>query len=282
MTDPIYYINGQFVPESRALIPATDLGLLRGFGVFETLRTYTGRPFRLEDHLSRLQRSADLIGLELPWPADELAELTYRTLEENSFSETVLRILVTGGSAADGFPKDNGIPSLLMMPSPLRPYPEDCYDQGIRVATAEVERFMPEAKTTFYLPGMLALRAARRTDPEIGEALLVNRGGLVTEGVISNLFLVRSGTLVTPGRDILPGITRGVVLELAASRMPVEVRDVRRSELLQADEIFLTGTVREVMPVSAVDGRVVGDGRCGPRTREIQQALAGLARGSNL
>ncbi|HJS28039.1 MAG TPA: aminotransferase class IV [Anaerolineales bacterium] len=282
MTDPIYYVNGQFVPAPQARIPATDLGLLRGFGVFESLRTYEGRIFRLDDHLSRLEHSASLIGLDLPCGRDELAAAIRQTLDRNEFPETTLRALVTGGSASDGISMEGDRPSLLVMASLLKPYPDGCYENGVRAATSEVERFLPEAKTLFYLPGLLALRAALRADPQVNEVLLVNRRGLVTEGVISNLFLVRGGVLVTPGREVLPGITRKSILELAAGAMEVEARDVHRSELGEADEIFLTGTVRGVMPVSALDGRAVGDGRCGPVTRRLQEAFTRLTRGSNL
>ncbi|MDX1437316.1 MAG: aminotransferase class IV [Anaerolineales bacterium] len=275
---PICYINGQYVPLDEAQVPVTDLALLRGFGVFETVRTYGGELFRLEDHLDRLLRSAGLIGLNLPWTNADLAAVVHETLEKNAFPETTVRVVLTGGSPGEKFSLMSEKPGLLVLPSPLKPYPPDCYTQGVRVATADVERFLPEAKTLFYLPGLLALQAARRADAEINEVLMVNRHGCVTEGVISNLFLIRDGVLVTPGRDILPGITRQVILDLAEPRMEVKIRDIRQEELSGADEIFLSGTVREVMPVSHVNGEAVGQGGCGPLTRALMDALVQLTR----
>jgi branched-chain amino acid aminotransferase len=274
----IWYINGQFVPEEDAQIPVTDLALLRGYGVFETIRTYGGELFQLEDHLIRLVQSADLIGLELPWTLDDLTGIVHQTLGRNEFSESMVRVVLTGGSATGNFSMKSETPGLLVMPSLLKPYSAVSYAEGVRVATAEVERFLPAAKTLFYLPGLLALRAAREMDPEVNEVLLVNRHGWVTEGVISNLFLIKNGVLVTPGQEILPGITRQVILDLAEARMPVEIRNIQMSELPEADEILLTGTVREIMPVSHVDGMAVDSGGCGPLTQILLDDMRKLTQ----
>jgi branched-chain amino acid aminotransferase len=279
MPEAICYVNGQFLPESRAQIPVTDVALLRGLGVFDTLRTYGGVLFRPIDHLERLMQSAARIGIRAPWTVEELAQILLATLERNEFPEATVRILVTGGLAGGQFATlGANEPGLIVIPGFLSPYPDECYRDGVRVATAEIERFIPEVKSLHYLPGILAIHSARQSDPDINEVLLVNRHGRVTEGVVSNVILVSGGMLITPGREILEGITRGVVLDLAEGLMPVIERDVYREELAEADEIFLTGSVREIMPVSNVDGVAIGGGGCGPVTRRLMGVFREVTR----
>jgi len=268
MVDGTCYINGRFVSVNNATIPVTDLAIMRGYGVFDTLRTYGGRPFRMEDHLNRLERSADLTGLTLPWSRTELNQVILSTLQKNNYPEANIRIIVTGGESEDFF-TPTGTPSLIVMVTPLHSYPEHCYKTGAKVVTAKIERYLSEAKTINYTSGEVAMNRAKIKDPDIIEVLCVDRNERVTEGITSNVFIFLGDTLITPGSNILLGITRQVVLELAEPFFQIEERDLFISELHKADDIFITGSTKEIMPVTRVDGLTVGDGGCGPNTLRL-------------
>jgi branched-chain amino acid aminotransferase len=272
---PIFYVNGDFVPKDHARISATDLAILRGLGVFESLRTYGGEPFRMPDHLARLRNSAEAVGILVPWTDKQLCTVVDELLAINKLPEAAIRLVVTGGESEDYF-HPSGKPGLIIMTSALRPFSPDNYKKGVKVATAKMERFFPEAKTINYLPGVVAMQHARKEDPEIVEVLFIDRFGYVTEGTTSNCFAFIGGRLVTPGEKILNGVTRQVVLELAADRFPVDIRNITLQEFRGADEVFLTGSVKEILPVNRIDGEVVGRGACGARTQQLLDAFKAL------
>lgn len=274
----ICYINGQFIEADHAKISATDLAVMRGYGVFDSMRTYKGIPFRMDDHLYRLKRSADLVGMTLPWTMEDLKRLILKTLDKNRFPESSIRIIITGGDTEDLF-TPTGKPGLIVLVMPLLTFPQSYYVDGIKVATARLERFLPEAKTTQYTPGQIAMKKARAHDPEIVEALYVDRQGNVTEGIASNLFLFIDGILITPGEGMLFGITRQVVLELAQSLFQVEEKDVSPDDLMNADEVFITGSSKEIMPVRQVDDKIVGNGRVGLCTKQLMDAFRRMVEG---
>jgi branched-chain amino acid aminotransferase len=255
----------------------TDLVITRGYGVFEYLRTYAGKPFRIDDHLARLARSAESIGLTLPWSRAQLHDVILDTLSRNAYPEKGIRVVVTGGESEDSS-TPTGKPGLLVIVTPLRPYPQEYYHQGAKVITARIERYLPEAKTTNYVSSQVTLRQARSRDPKIIEVLYVDRHRKVTEGSRSNVFAFLGDTLVTPKVDILYGVTRQVVLELADPIFPIEVRDLQLNELRQANEIFITASTKEIMPVREVDGIMVGEGVCGPNTRRLIEMFRDMIR----
>lgn len=269
----IYYIDGEFVPADRAVIPVDDLAVLRGLGAFELLRTYNGHPFALDEHLKRLQHSVHKMGLLLPWKTEELARIVLETLQRNQGSahwESNIRIIVTGGSSTD-FVTHQGRPRLLVLVSEMPRQPEEWYTEGVKITTMRSRRILPGAKSINYLSATIAMKKARAQGAV--EAVYVDRDGLVYECTTSNIFMFNGETLVTPGRRILSGITRGFILELAQRLFQVDVRDMTLEELLGADEIFLTGTNKGVVPVVQVDDRRIGDGRPGRRTRALLQAM---------
>ncbi len=270
MSDRIYWINGKFVREQDAQISALDLAVLRGIAVFDSMRTYGGRLFQRSAHVERLARSAALLGIDLPWSHAEISRALETVMAACPFPETSLRILVTGGVSEDFF-TPSGPPSLIIIGLQLDPYPEEIYKQGIRVATARLERFMPAAKSTNYVAGQIAVREAKKEDPAVQEVLYVNRAGEITEAVTSNVFAVISGCLVTPESEVLPGITRQVVIEISRPVMPVEVGKLSLKELYAAEEVFITGSKKEVMPVAAVDGRPMPSPVPGSRTQQIME-----------
>ncbi len=267
----IYYIDGLFVKSDQAVIPVDDLAVLRGFGVFDLVRTYSGKPFFLKEHIERLRHSASEIGLHVPWTTRELISIVRETLAKNSYRESNIRIVVTGGSSPD-FTTPQDKPRLLVLVSPLPELPETWYADGVKIITRVTDRFKPGIKSINYIPATVALEEARRKNAI--EALYLDRQDYVLEGTTSNIFAFIGKTLITPGRDILSGITRQVVLAVAAEHFEVQIRDISRQELMQADEVFITGTNKGVVPVAQVDDTVIGNGAPGPLTRQLTDDLA--------
>lgn len=263
----IFYINGEFVSANHATIPVNDLSVLRGYGAFDFFRTYGGKPFRLQQNVARLRRSADLIGLTYPWSDDDISTIVLQTLAHNALPEANIRIVITGGISSDNI-TPNGSPSLIVMVTPVRTLPEWWYSQGVKTITFDMERLIPNSKSINYIPAILALKEAHRQDAV--EAFYVNRGGFVTEGTTTNLFAFFHDTLVTPDDSILPGITRGVVLDLCrAAGIPVEIRDIHRTELYQAHEVFMTASNKQVVPVIQIDEQLIGTGNIGSHTQQV-------------
>ncbi|PIE67403.1 MAG: branched-chain amino acid aminotransferase [Deltaproteobacteria bacterium] len=266
----IYYIDGEFVPAEQAFIPVDDLSILRGIGVFDLLRTYDGKPYFLDAHIDRLEESARKIDLALPWSHGEIAGIVKETLARNDIPEATIRIVVTGGSSKD-FMTPSGRPRLLVLVSPIPRMPARWYTDGVKIVSWEVERPIPGAKSINYISASLALKKAAAEDAI--EALYIDRSGLALECTTSNLFAFIQGELVTPGRGILSGVTRKVVLELAQGLFPIQIRDLSRTELVQADEVFITGTSKGLLPVVQVDEHTIGDGRPGPRTKQLMEEM---------
>jgi len=276
----IYYIDGEFVPGEKALLPVSDLAILRGYAVFDYLRTYGGRPFHLDAHIRRLLNSARLVGLNCPWDSGEIRNIVGETMQRNSFQESSIRLVVTGGDS-DDFITPGDSPRLLVMANPLKSYPAEWYQEGIKVITSEITRHVPGAKSIDYIQAILALKKAR--DKGAVESIYVDRRGRVLEATTSNLFAVIRGRLTTPDDDILPGVTRNVVLDIAEPGLSPRLGGISREELYTAEEAFLTSSNKEILPVRQVDDAVIGTGNPGEITREIQRMFraytADYARG---
>jgi branched-chain amino acid aminotransferase len=267
----IFYVDGEFVSSSDAALPVTDLAILRGYGVFDFLRTYGGRPFHLDEHLQRLRRSASLIDLDLPWSHEEIKGIVLETIARNNLPECNVRILVTGG-ATDDFITPKNEPRLMVMVTPASPPAPHYYTDGAKLITFQTERYIPGAKTINYIPAIRAMKRARAAGAI--EALYIDREENALEGTTTNLFAFIGDKLVTPGDGILWGITRSVVLELAQEMFTLEMRTLPLQELLRADEVFITASNKQVMPIVQIDDTVIGDGRLGPRTWQIMAKFA--------
>jgi branched-chain amino acid aminotransferase len=268
----IYYVNGDFVEDQQAKISVNDLSVIRGFGIFDFLRTYNGIPFHLDEHLRRLERSARLIGLELPHSRKKIAEIVQATLQRNLHKESNIRLVVTGGLSNDCItPGDS--PQLLVMVTGVKEMPAQWYSDGAKVITSHVERFMPGAKSINYIPAILCQREAR-TQQAI-EAVYVDRNGYLLEGTTSNFFAFLGDTLVTPPCNrVLPGITRQVVLSLAEKEFTIVERELHKDEIRLIDEAFLASSVREVVPIVTIDSISIGDGKPGSRTKKILELFS--------
>lgn len=264
----IYYVNNKFVSAEESTIHVNDMGLLRGYGVFDFMRTYGGKPFYLDEHVRRLIRSATLIGITLPWSEQEIMDITLETLRRNNHHESNVRIVITGGISPDSI-TPQGKPHLMVMATPLHALPESWYTQGVKVITTHVERFMPDAKTTNYIPGILALENARKQ--EAIESIYVDRHGNLLEGTTTNIYAFIDGKLVTPATGMLPGITRKVILRLAKDIFEVETRDIKKDEIRMMDEVFLSASNKEIVPVTQIDCVTIGDGTPGKNTRRLRE-----------
>lgn len=265
-----YYIDGQFIPDDQAFVSVKDIVVLRGFGVFDFLITYNRRPFHLETHIRRLENSAKHIGLAIHHHTDEMCDIVTQTINRNNHpQESNVRIVYTGGISADGVtPEGNGI--LMVMVTPRRVPPRTWYNDGAKVITVPMERFIPLAKSTNYLSAVFALEEAKKQNAI--ESLYVDRRNRILEGTTTNFFCFKDDqTLITPNKDILPGVTRDVILELAKDHFQIELRDIDKGELPQMQEVFITASNKEVVPVVQVDDHIVGSGQPGPKTLEIMK-----------
>lgn len=287
-------LNGEFVPKAQATVSVYDHGYLYGDGVFEGIRAYNGRVFRLGEHVARLYRSARAIFLEIPCSPAEMSALILETCRRNEIRSGYIRVIVSRGPGDLGIDPRNchGRPTVVVIADKLTMYPAAMYEHGMAVITCSTRRNSPAAldpgiKSLNYLNNILAKievnRAARAGgEVPVGEGLMLSGDGYVAEATGDNVFLVERGSLVTPPPHvgILEGITRNAVMKLAESlHIRCEERVFTMTAVYGADEVFLTGTGAEVVPVVRVDDRPVGDGRPGPVTRRLIQAFHELVAG---
>lgn len=258
------FINGTIKPLEDAGLALTDLGILRGYGYFDYLRTYHGVPFLLEEHLDRLERTSNILNLDLPYSRSYIKEHIHELLVKNSFPESHIKIVVTGGPSSDGITVES--PSFFILITSLIPNPETLFTEGIKLMTHEHLRLFPEAKSLNYLTA-LSLRNQKK-ESNAYEILYIYKGR-VLETSTSNIFCFKDDVLITPKDDILEGITRHAVIELAKKRHTVEIREVLFEELLTSDEVFITASNKEVMPVVTIDDKRIGVGIPGKLTRVL-------------
>ena len=272
-TNAWWYVDGRWVHPNEAAISINDVAVLRGYSAFESLRTYFRQPFRLDEHLDRLYHSARLMELEIPWSRDQVASVIAQVIERNEYTHATLRILVTGGITEDSIlPGDQ--PTLAVLITPLGERDMQRFANGYKLITVHDQRELPEAKTTSYVAAIRALKEAARQ--QAADALYVDARGQVLEATRSNFFIFRGDTLVTPRAGMLIGVTRNVVLELARDRFAIEERPILLAELAQADEAFITSSAREITPVVQIDDHIIGAGKPGPRTWELEQRFIAM------
>ena len=279
------YINGTLYAKEDATISVYDHGLLYGYGVFEGLRSYAGKVFRIEEHIERLWDSAKAVWLEIPMTQEAMRQAIEETLEVNEIDDGYVRVIVTRGSGTLGLdPNQTSNPQVIIIADVLALYPEHYFKQGLEIVTVSVTRNHPAAlnprvKSLNYLNNILAKIEGLQAG--CVEALMLNHKGEVAECTGDNVFVVDKGTLLTPPQDagILKGITRGAVIELAeASGRTVREVPLTKHDVYVADECFLTGTAAEVVPVVKVDSRTIGAGTPGPVTQDLMQRFRKLAR----
>jgi branched-chain amino acid aminotransferase len=279
------YIGGKLYDKADAKISVYDHGLLYGDGVFEGLRSYGGRVFRLEQHIDRLYDSARAIHLRIPMTKADMARAVVDTLKVNGLVDAYIRLVVTRGAGSLGLdPRKTTDPQVIIITDSISLYPEELYEHGLKIITAGTIRNHPSAlnpriKSLNYLNNILA--KIEGTNAGCLEALMLNAKGEVAECTGDNLFVVQGRELHTPPihAGILEGITRDAVIELArGAGIPVIERTMDRHDIYTADECFLTGTAAEVIPVVELDGRAIGDGKPGPVTRDLRARFHALVR----
>ena len=276
----LIYIDGEFLPKAEAKVSVFDHGLLYGDGVFEGIRSYNGRVFKLDEHLERLYDSAKSIMLQIPIPIETMEEKVLETLRLNHLSEAYIRLIVTRGVGDLGLDPDKcPTPSIIIIADKITLYPPKFYEEGLEIVTVSVRRNYAEAinpriKSLNYLNNILAKIEGKQAGAV--EVLMLNADGYVAECSGDNIFWVKNEVLVTPPAHmgILDGVTRNSVIDLAREAgMQVEERVFTRHDLYIADECFLTGTAAEVIPVVKIDQRPIGDGKPGKVTQKLIDAF---------
>lgn len=279
------YIDGKFYDEQSAKISVFDHGLLYGDGVFEGIRIYNGRVFRLKEHIDRLFYSAKAILLTLPMSHADIMRATVETCRENGLRDGYIRLVVTRGIGTLGLnPNRCKNPTVIIIAGKIQLYPAELYAKGMDIVTVATTRNLhnavnPAIKSLNYLNNILAKIEANNAGVE--EAIMLNSDGYVAECTGDNLFIVKGKTLQTPplSAGALYGITRGVCMDLAReSGLTVSEPNLTRYDLFNADECFLTGTGAEVIPVVKIDGRVIGTGTPGPVTKDLMTRYHALTQ----
>lgn len=261
-----HFLNGKIVGEEGLLISPRDLGYLRGYAVFDFLKTYHGRPFKLQAHIDRLYNSAELVGMSVPWSKEQMTEWIEETLAANGPGEKFIKIVLSGGKSGDLLM--HGAPTVLIMIDPAVVYPASYYTEGVAAVTVHHERYNCHAKTNNYIEGVKrSMEAQGRGASEV----LYYNDTQVFEGAISNLFVLHDGVLKTPKSNILEGITRAALLDILDLDVPLSVEDFPLDVLLSAQEVFMTGSGKEIVPIVTIDDTVIGDGAIGPVTKEVMR-----------
>ncbi len=280
------YIDGKWYGKEDAKISVYDHGLLYGDGLFEGIRIYSGKVFKLKEHIDRLFEGAHVIRIDLGHSKKEIMDLVEEAVRRNKKENGYIRLLATRGVGTMGIspftcPKS----SLVIIVEDIQLYPAELYDTGIPIVTAATRRlsgriFDPRIKSLNYLNNVMAKMEA--IDAGCLEAVMLSEEGYVCECTGDNIFIVKNGRLLTPGtwHGMLEGITRNTIIELAEKTgVPFEERTMTRFDLYTADECFLTGSGAELIPVTAVDKRQIGDGSPGPLTLKLKEAFVGLING---
>lgn len=271
-SEPVVYINGEYLPQSQATVSVLDRGFLFGDGVYEVIPVYAGKPLRLTEHLDRLQRSMHRVSLKSPLTQQEWEEIFQTLLESNPGGDRSIYLQVTRGAAPiRDLSFSAGIePTVFVMVNDIKPVDYAQLEKGIEAITVDDFRWKAcDIKSVSLIANVMIRLSAN--EQNVVDAIMV-RGGLVTEGTASNIFVVHSGIISTPPKSdcLLPGITRDLVIELArANGLTVKERDIKQGELETADEIWLTSSTREIAPVVKLDNRVVGDGAAGDYWKKI-------------
>jgi len=260
------YINNRFLPYTEAKIHVSDIGLQRGYGIFDYFVEMDGRIPFLEDYFDRFYTSAERLNMEVPLERKIMKEKIRYLLQQNKFGTSGIKLLLTGGYSEDLYSPST--PNFMILNLPVLHRPGD-FGEGVKLILLDYQRHIPEVKTTFYLPSIALF-------PELKEKgaveVLYHHKGLISETTRANIFLVKNGKLSTPSPGVLQGITRKYVLQVSRNLMPVQEREVKLEELWESEEVFITGTSKHVAPVVEVEGRAIGNGKPGAMTKAISEA----------
>jgi branched-chain amino acid aminotransferase len=258
------FIDGRIAPADEPCLPADDLGLQRGYAVFDYARVYKGKLFHFRDHLARLRRSAEALHLVVPHTDNEIIDIAQMLVRQLGLDNQGLRMIVTGGPAHTSMLFEK--PRLVLIAEELPKYPADVYQKGVKLLTCEFQRELPHVKTTNYVT---AFRMASLKKEKGAFELLYTWRGKILECARDSFFVVRGNALAAAKKDVLESITRKIIVEIIKGRFDVEERDLLVDELDSVDEAFLASTSKQIVPVVRIDDRRIGSGAVGDRTRTI-------------
>jgi len=271
------YFNGEIISEEEVKINFNDLGFARGYAVFDAMKTVKRQPFLIKSHFRRLQNSAKLLNINFKMILSEFVQIIEQLLDknQNAFSskkELTIKTTVTGGVSTNGIEMDGEATIIITIGDLSLVEPkEKLYNLGIKTILVDFQRIIPEAKTTNYL---MAIKNQERKKESRAMEIIYQHKNLLLEGATSNIFIVKDGTIITPMRNILSGTMRNLIIKLLKKEgVIVETRDVMMSETFNADEIFLTGTFKNILPVRQIDDRMIGDGQVGKITKKAIKLL---------
>ena len=262
------YLNGKIIDIKDAKVSITDIGILRGFGVFDGLRTYDGKPFLFDKHFERFQHSAKMLGLKIPLSKKETENIIIKLAKKNQVSDTSVRIVLTGGESEDGTGFDENKPTFYILLHTLLPISVKMYEDGISMITVNYQREFSEAKTNNYITKLA--NNSKRLKQGAHEILYISNG-FVLEGATCNIFIIKNNKLITPKDNILYGTRRWLTLKVAKKDFKIEERKVEAKELFSADEAFITSCNRDILPVTKIDGKLIGDGNVGKNTKRLMK-----------
>lgn len=275
-TTPIHFLNGKFVEEKDLVLSVRDLGFTRGYAVFDFLITYQRhQPFMISRHMDRLFKSANLINLSIPWTKKQVHMWVIDTLAKNPYNETnevkekSIRIMISGG-VSSSLLSDSSKTTIAILVDDRHELPREVFEKGVNIITVKFLRYAPSAKSNNYIEAVK--NTPRANEQHAFETVYYYDTEAcrdqVLEGATSNIFAVIKGRLVTPKTSVLVGVTRGVILDILKISIPLEIADFSIDELREADEVFLTASNKEILPVTKIDGVLVGKGLVGPITKE--------------
>ena len=261
------YLNGKYLPFNQAGINPLDLGFIRGYALLEVLRTYNGKIFAFKEHYQRLKNGADFLQLEIPVSKNKLQEIISYLIKKNKIQEARIKIILSGGLPEE----ELAIPSkqtLFVYTEPFKIYPQKLYEKGVKIISLNHKRANPQIKVANYVE---AIRFHHLLKAKKASELLYIYDGFVYECSSSNIFIFKKNALITPNHAVLPGVTRKYTLSLASKYFQTIIKPITYQELIKADEVFITSTTREIMPVIKIDHYKIGNGKVGAKTKFLME-----------
>ncbi len=272
---PYGYINGKIIPGNKMFVSSYDIGILRGYGIYEGITTHNNKPFYLKAHLKRFRDSAKKLGIKIPLSDTEISEIINQLIRKNKFKRTNLRMILTGGETLNGIEFEQNKPTFYILAEEWKPVPPETYTRGAKIITENHKRFIPEIKTTNYI-NAVRLQEKRKKSKAI-EILLISDGE-VLECSTSNIFMFKNKKLITAQKEVLPGITKKAVLDVAKRNFKIEERKINLEEILKADEIFITSSYKDIVPIVKIDKEIIGSGKVGENTKKVMSLFYDLTK----
>lgn len=270
------FLNGEILPLKEARVSVMDIGLLRGYGIYDGLAAFGGAPFRFHDHWERFLNGAHFLNLNVPITEEKMERVIKELLQKNKHTRRAnIRVILTGGDTIAGIEYDFQKPTFYILTEEHEPLPADLYSKGAKLVTYHYQRETPEHKTINYTTAV-NLQSWRKSEEAV--EILYTYEGAVLECATSNIFIVKDNILITPSEKVLGGITKKVVMELAAPDYRIEQRPAAEPELEAADEVFITSSFKDIVPITKIDDYKIGSGAVGPVTKDLMAKFAQITQ----